>query len=169
MSPREGRGKGLEAHPPAHLLKALLAAPEDITYNGVVCMRKKPFLPLVVLQWGLKTSEKSSFKLVPVGARSGWFLGKRKLSSFRLGIEIEFHCFVEWTLIWRFLPAPHPVNRTPHYMGRACFSFFFFSSSLFSPYFCPLRISLSVEWPDLSSYHPLNFYSSVDSDLVFAS
>lgn len=93
-----------------------------------------------------------------------WFLGKRKLSSFRLGIDMEFHCFVERTLIWRFLPAPHPINRTPHDMGRVCFSFFFF---FFFSFFCPLRISLSVEWPDLSSYHPLNFYSSVYSDSVF--
>lgn len=55
-----------------------------------------------------------------------WFLGERKLSSFRLGTDMEFHCFVERTLIWRFLPAPHPINRTPHDMGRVCFSFFFF-------------------------------------------
>lgn len=55
----------------AHLPRALLAASEGVTYNGVVCMRKKAFLPLDVLQWELKVSEKSRFKLVPVGVRSG--------------------------------------------------------------------------------------------------
>lgn len=55
-------------------------------------------------------------------------------------------------MIWRFPPAPHPVNRIPHYMGRGCFSLFF----LF-PFFCTQRNSLSVERPDLSSYCPLKF------------
>lgn len=55
----------------AHLPRALLAASEDVPYNGVVSMRKKAFLPLDGLQWEPKVSEKSRFKLVPVGARSG--------------------------------------------------------------------------------------------------
>lgn len=78
----------------AHLPRALLAASEDDTYNGVVSMRKKAFLPLDVLQWELKMSEKSWLGACARGCKE-WFLGKRKLSSFRLGIEIEFHCFVE--------------------------------------------------------------------------
>lgn len=45
---------------------------------------------------------------------------------------------------------------------------FLFSSFLFPffPSFVHVEI-VSVEWPDLSSYCPLNFYSSVFSDLVF--
>lgn len=39
-------------------------------------MRKKAFLPLDVLQWELKVSEKSRFRLVPVGARSGSYGGE---------------------------------------------------------------------------------------------
>lgn len=74
--PGGGRGRrGLRA-PPAYLPRALLAGSEDVTYNGVVSMRKKAFLPLDVLQWELKVSEKSWFRLVPVGARSGSYGGE---------------------------------------------------------------------------------------------
>lgn len=52
-------------------------------------------------------------------------------------------------------------------MTGVVYAFLFSSFFFFFSVFCPLRISLSVEWPDLSSYHPLNFYSSVYSDLVF--
>lgn len=85
---------------------------------------------MVVLQWELKVSWEI---VVQAGASRSkeWFLGTRKLSSFGLGIEIEFHCFVMRTLTWRFPFAPHPINRTPHYMGRACFSFFCFLLLLF--------------------------------------
>lgn len=129
-------GLGVGALPPAHLPRALLAASEDVTYNGVVCMRKKA-------PGSTSVGTESVWEVLVQACASRykeWVLGKRKLSSFRLGIEIEFHCFVEWTLIWRFLSTPHPISRTLHYMGRACFSFFFFL--LFFLFFCPLRISL---------------------------
>lgn len=51
--------------------QSLPAASEDITDNGVVCMRKSAFLALDELQWELRVSEKSGFRLAPAGARSG--------------------------------------------------------------------------------------------------
>lgn len=67
---REGEPRGLKPSTSSPS-QSLLAASEDIAYNGVVCMRKRAFLPLDELQRELKVSEKSGFRLAPVGARSG--------------------------------------------------------------------------------------------------
>lgn len=84
----------LTALPPAHLPRALLATSEAVTYNGVVSMRKKAFLPLDILQWELRVSEKSWFKLVPVGARSGSY-GRE--SSVHLALAWKSNSIVLWS------------------------------------------------------------------------
>lgn len=40
--------------PLAHLPRVLLQASEEVTYNGVVSMRKESFLSLDIVQWELK-------------------------------------------------------------------------------------------------------------------
>lgn len=58
-------------------------------------MRKEAFLPLDGLQWELKLYEKSQFRLVPVGARSGSY-GRE--SSVHLDLaEKSTHSIVLWS------------------------------------------------------------------------
>jgi hypothetical protein len=66
-----GVERGHEVLPPAHLPRVLLEASEEVTYNGVVSMRKASFLSLDVIQWELRVYQKSRFRLVPVAARGG--------------------------------------------------------------------------------------------------
>lgn len=66
-----GGGREQEVLPGAHLLRVLLEASGEVTYNGVVSMRKESFLSREGFQWELKMHQKSRPRLVPVGARGG--------------------------------------------------------------------------------------------------
>lgn len=102
-----------------------------------------------------------------------WFLGKRKLSSFRLGIEIELPLFRGVNIDMEIPACPHLLNRIPHYMDPVfysilsllsvplvfslSFAFFFLSLLLWT-----LGSLVSAEWlvmPSSSGYSGLVFVS----------
>lgn len=66
-----GMGGNVKYFQGAHLPRVLLEASEEITYKGVVSMRKESFLSQDGFQWELKKHQKSWPRLVPVGARGG--------------------------------------------------------------------------------------------------
>lgn len=66
-----GVGRNMKYFQEAHLLRVLLEASGEVTYNGVVSMRKESFLSRDGFQWELKMHQKSWLRLVPVGARGG--------------------------------------------------------------------------------------------------
>lgn len=66
-----GVGGNVKYFQGAHLLRVLLEASGEVTYNGVVSMRKESFLSRGGFQWELKMHQKSWPRLVPVGARGG--------------------------------------------------------------------------------------------------
>lgn len=148
--PREERGRRGWSPCTSSPSQALLAASEDVTYNGVVSMRKEAFLPLDGLQWELKLYEKSQFRLVPVGARSGSY-GRE--SSVHLDLaEKSTHSIVLWSEHWYgdSCPPSSPSVGPPLHGSHMRFSFLFsvflffflFLSFLFFCFLCPLRISL---------------------------
>lgn len=71
MRPVVGVGRNMKYFQGAHLLRVLLEASGEVTYNGVVSMRKESFLSRDGFQWELKMHQKSWPRLVPVGARGG--------------------------------------------------------------------------------------------------
>lgn len=103
----------------------------DVTYNGVVSMRKKAFLSRCS-----KVGTESEPEIMVQACASvckGWFLRKRKLSSFRLGREIRLRCLVERTLIWRSRPPLSPS--IGHTITRVLYAFLVSSFSFFPPLF----------------------------------
>lgn len=71
MRPVVGMGGNTKYFQGPHLLRVLLEASEEVTYNGAVSMRKECFLCRDGFQWELKKHQKSWPGLVPVGARGG--------------------------------------------------------------------------------------------------
>lgn len=71
MRPVVGMGENGKYFQGSHLPRVLLEASEEVTYKGVVSMRKKSFLSQDGFQWELKKHQKSWPRLVPVGARGG--------------------------------------------------------------------------------------------------
>lgn len=71
MGPVVGVGGNRKYFQGAHLLRVLLEASGEVTYNGVVSMRKESLLSRDGFQWELKMHQKSWPRLVPVGARGG--------------------------------------------------------------------------------------------------
>lgn len=143
----------------AGVLKPLLTFPEpswqplktSLTME-LLAWERKPFSPWMDFSGNRKCLRNHGSSLCQ------WVQGvvlteEKALSSFRLGIEIQGHCW--WSEHWYgdACSPPQPINRIPHYMGRVCLAFFFLSllpPTLFFP-FCPRSIRLSAEQPDLSS------------------
>lgn len=79
MRPVVGVGRNMKYFQGTHLLRVLLEASGEVTYNGVVSMRKERFLSRDGFQWELKMHQKSRPRLVPVGAGVALQGGKAQL------------------------------------------------------------------------------------------
>lgn len=94
MRPVVGPGGNMKYFQGPHLPRVLLEASEEVTYNGVVSMRKESFLSRDGFQWELKMHQKSWPRLVPVGARGGSSGGE---STVHLDLASTSNSIVLWS------------------------------------------------------------------------